>query len=302
MANNDLAVQRVGDDLHILGMLDADDAHKNFAGLDSKHHQHTALVISAADATEHEIESAVSAATICGKLVGDKHIKFAAPVVITGITKKAVGPIAMQAKIKRDIHQKKQDSQGDDIVLADPRIEQLFAPQSEPDASKEEKEQGDQNPAQNMTRPHSKYAVHITYTPQDGVYDLLDTLQSAIKHASALVGTEGEELTKEAHKYANTPFFEAMRDAKVDGSKIGFDLPVRVEFGNPQLQETFLLLGKRAKPIEVDPDTFKQHKDVKKAASAKVEDALVKLAHSRMPASMRLARIRRLLTVGWGGR
>jgi len=307
MANNDLVVQQVGNDVHILGILDADADHKKFAGIDRRH-DGTSLLIKQADATEDEISSAVSMATIWGKLVDDKHVKFGAPIII----KAASTPIGLSAQIKRDVQDKKKGAEGDDIILADSRIQQLFAPQSEPD---KEKEQADTNTSRNTenmpaTSKLASNTVMITYEPAAGVYDLLDHLQQAVKQAAALVTTgDDEKLVKEAAKYGMTAFIDAMADARVDGTKVGFDLPVKIEFGSERMKDAFLLLGKREPKLEVDPDAFKQHADSlpnqpsnamkAKMAREKVSEAMTKVAHSRMPMSMKLARLRRLVTTGW---
>lgn len=305
MPKNDLAVQQVGDDIHILGILDADEDHKKFAGIDPRHAK-SALLIKQADASEEEIRSAVSIATIWGKRIG-AHVKFASPIIIKDAVS-AANPIGLSAQLKRDVQDKKQKTEGDDIILADPRIQQLFEPQSEPD--KEENEQADTNASrntENMPSTNKVAAVTITYTPQLGVYDLLDTLQEAVKQA-AILADPANDMVKEAHKYGMTAFIDAMADARIDGTKVGFDLPVKLEFGSERMKDAFLLLGKREPKLEVDPDAFKQHADSlpnqpsnamkAKMAREKVDGAMLKVAHSRMPVSMKLARLRRLLTTG----
>lgn len=292
MANDDLVIQQAANGtVLIMGVLDANDVAKQHTGIHKQANTHT--ILCGDKVGEAEIRHAVMESIMHdGTLIDDKHVKFANPIIIHGIVKQADSSIGLAAQMKRDVQDKKQKTQGDAIPLADPRIEQLFAPQSDPEKD-EENQTADHNTRYNAAIAPGKRAsdntVTITYTPGDDVYEVLSILPNAIKAASQMIGEKHTyAMVKQARSYVNTPFFEAMADARVDGNKIGLDLPIKIEFGNERLKEAFLLMGKRREPLKTDPDTYKQHKD-----AAKVMDALSKSAVCRAPVAALLARTRR---------
>jgi hypothetical protein len=288
MAKNDLVIQQVGSDIHILGILDAAEGHIKHAN--NPRELKIGLMIKAADAREDEIESAVSMAVLMSDVIDGKHIKFASPIVI----KTAANPIGLQAQLKRDVQDKKQRAQGEDIMLSDPRLQRIFEPQSEPDKPKEDEpdtnisQEGDSSP----TKRGVAYAIYGPTT---------DQLVEMLEKAASLIGKQyDDELVKEARSYANTPFFTSIRHAKVDGNKLGFDMPCRVEFGNSHLKDAFLLMGKTTDALKIDPDTFKQHEDsspnqmsdAMQAEEKRFADRLAKSSAFKAPVDRLLAGLR----------
>lgn len=261
MAKNDLVVRQVGNDIHILGIIDADDDHRKFAGVDPRH-QKTNLLIKRANATEAEISSAVSMSTIWGAVVDAKHVKFAQPIILKDAAQ-GHSPIQLQAKMKRDASD---DKGKDNIILADPRIEQIFAPQSDPDKCKDE---ADTNTSRNTENMPSKRSTAV----DAGSLVKLAKLIMAVEQ-----GASEEELVKEAKGWSSTGFgytdlIDALQDSKIDGREIGFNIPCKVEFKDEATKKAFLALARKAKPM--DEDTLVRHST---KALDKVAAALAPLA------------------------
>ena len=127
-------------------------------------------------------------------------------------------------------------------------------------------------------RSEFRYAAYGTQI----IPNLLSLAERAVRYAKA-GEEEGKTMVKEARDYftrhVNTPFFEAIKKARVDGKEIGLDVPIRIEFGSDAVKDAFLMLGKVQPELKEDPATYKQHSDSldnqPSPAAAKVEREFV---------------------------
>ena len=139
MAANDLVVHQHNDATLITGLLDIAEELKPYVGI-AKKASHRLFV---QNPDEEDIRHATMEQLMHGgKLIDGKHVKFAQDIVVikTAAGSPIGGTIGLQAQIKRDMHDKKENVEGKDIPLADPRLQQIFEPQSEPDKEDAEKE------------------------------------------------------------------------------------------------------------------------------------------------------------------
>jgi hypothetical protein len=166
MATNDLVIKPVGDDLHILGVADAHSELVEMVKYSSQLQpapDSFGLHLSVEQADKETLIRAVNETMVkASHAIEDKHIVFDAPVIIKGAAVAPQGSIALSAAMNKGVKDKQEAATGKkDIPLADPRIQQMFEPQSDPDAKP--KEQADFNSSQNQTNMTAKRS-HITLT------------------------------------------------------------------------------------------------------------------------------------------